>query len=401
MSHHAGQRGDRAVVHVRRGQRGIAQPGHLELAIGLDGERDPPGALPGRALAIVAEAAQQREPACPHRLDAVVAPPVETSVGAAHRDADLVELAVAELRSEVAQAALAAADEQPQSAFRRFRIAGLYRPVAARQRIAEIVERRAAGDQRRLERRQRLADVGEHLVVLGRGGRLAEHLPVAAFEVRLAAHQRGHMALGTAHLAGVGERAQAGRPQAVGRSRPAEPAIETRVGHARRVALGVAQAGGGRAPIGPLELGHMAACAGDRPAARQAGVEEQPLSEGGGQRGCADPVARIWQPTRWPRTVLQDLRNLVWREGRSRSEGGSVRGRAEGSGRDGCKHSRRASCHAQPRPSGGHAAQCHAQPSVHRTITACVARSALSPSLRTSNISSQLPGMWNSRPSAR
>src|SRR5688572_13415369 len=79
-------------------------------------------------------------------------------------DAGIGELAVGEMRPEVAGAAIALADEDLQPAPGLFRVA---RGSVARERVAKLVERRAAADQRLLERRQRFADVDQHLFVVG------------------------------------------------------------------------------------------------------------------------------------------------------------------------------------------------------------------------------------------
>src|SRR5688500_19391490 len=80
-------------------------------------------------------------------------------------DAGVGELAVGEMRPEVAGAAIALADEDLQPAPGVVRIA---RGIAAGERVAKLVERRAAADQRLLERRQRFAGVDQDLLVVGR-----------------------------------------------------------------------------------------------------------------------------------------------------------------------------------------------------------------------------------------
>jgi len=95
------------------------------------------------------------------------------------RHAGIGELAVGEGRAEMAQGAVAPADEQAQAAPGGGGIAGPGGCIVARQGVAEIVERRAAGDLGLQERRQCLAEVDEYSFVV-RAGRCAESAPVAA-----------------------------------------------------------------------------------------------------------------------------------------------------------------------------------------------------------------------------
>ena len=76
------------------------------------------------------------------------------------------EPAVGELRAGMTRAAVALADEDPQAALRRERIArGI---VAALQRVAEVVERRAARDEGLLEGGEGFADVDKDFFIRGR-----------------------------------------------------------------------------------------------------------------------------------------------------------------------------------------------------------------------------------------
>src|SRR2546427_775261 len=125
-AHHVAQRREAAVVHVRRSARHVAQPG--------DADEE------GRA-----------------------------AVG---------ESAVGELRAGMARAAVALADEGPQAAPRREGIARGGGIVAALQRIAEVVERRAARDEGLLEGGEGFADIDKDFFV--RGGRSPEYRPIFA-----------------------------------------------------------------------------------------------------------------------------------------------------------------------------------------------------------------------------
>src|SRR2546425_3785270 len=116
-AHHVAQRREAAVVHVRRSARHVAQPG--------DADEE------GRA-----------------------------AVG---------ESAVGELRAGMAGAAVALADEDPQAALRRERIARGRGIVAALQRIAEVVERRAARDEGFLKGGEGFADIDKDFFVRGSG----------------------------------------------------------------------------------------------------------------------------------------------------------------------------------------------------------------------------------------
>src|SRR5436309_1318460 len=116
-THHVAQRCEAAVVHVRRGPRHVAQ------------SRD-------------AEA--------------------HAAVG---------DPAVGELRAGMASAAVALADEDPQTALRRERVARGRGIVAALQRVAEVVERRAARDEGFLKGGEGFADIDKDFFVRARGSR--------------------------------------------------------------------------------------------------------------------------------------------------------------------------------------------------------------------------------------
>ena len=85
------------------------------------------------------------------------------------RHAGIGELAVGEGRAEMAEGAVAPADEQFEAAPGRGGIARLAGGVVARERVAEIVERRPAGDLDLQERRQRLAEIDENPCVVRAG----------------------------------------------------------------------------------------------------------------------------------------------------------------------------------------------------------------------------------------
>src|SRR5918993_2652072 len=112
---------------------------------------------------IVVEAAHEAERIVLELLDSGMPARVHTSRCDEERDAGIGELAVGEMRPEVAGAAVALADEDLQPALGGFRIAGR---LSAREGVPKFVERRAAADQRLLERRQCLADVDENLFVI-------------------------------------------------------------------------------------------------------------------------------------------------------------------------------------------------------------------------------------------
>ena len=104
-----------AVVHVRGGHRDVAQARRAELAPVARFEHQVPQRQRVRAGTVVVVPRQQVEAVDRDLLDAVEAP----AVGAPRRDevahADVVELAVAEVRARVALT-VAASDEQLQAA---------------------------------------------------------------------------------------------------------------------------------------------------------------------------------------------------------------------------------------------------------------------------------------------
>src|SRR5215510_6609573 len=113
----------------------------------------------------------------------------------------------------MAGAAVTLADEDPESAPRRFGIILHRSRVAARERIAVIIERRAPGDQRLLEGGQRLPERDEDLVVLLR--HCAESALETAGKACVAAHERSGLRDAAAHFARVQDGPEALRPERV------------------------------------------------------------------------------------------------------------------------------------------------------------------------------------------
>src|SRR5438034_764820 len=149
------------------------------------------------------------------------------------------ESAVAEMRTGVADAAIGLADEERRAALRCRRIADRGDGVAALERIAEFIERRAAADERLLVGGQRLADVDERLfIILGNGAREGAFIVARIARAHHGSDVRGRCA----HLARIEYRPHTLRPQAVVRAVPAVPAILADVDQARRVALDLLEA---------------------------------------------------------------------------------------------------------------------------------------------------------------
>ena len=121
-----------------------------------------------------------------------------------------------------------APDEQPQAALRRDRVALRRRAVAAREPIAEGIERRALAGQRFLVGRQRLAGIDHRRLVVGRR-RVAEGQRVQALEVLVIAQGLGDVRGIGAHLARIEHRPDALRPQRVVAAVPAEPVLQAHV----------------------------------------------------------------------------------------------------------------------------------------------------------------------------
>ena len=314
---------------------------------------------------VVVVAPQQVELARPQLLDAGVPARVHPPLVDEERDARVVELAVGKRRAEMADVAPALADEDLQTALRRIRIPRNARRIAAQERIAKFVERRAPARQRLLECGERLADADQYRLVFLR--HRTEHLAVAARKVGIATHERGHLRGAQAHLARVEQWPDALRPQAVVRPIPAEPPLQPRVLQAGRVAVDARKAERARLAVGPVALGNVAARARHRAVRRQPPLEEQPLAQLDRVALSRDAVRGIGRERRRPRPVRRDRARLRFGE-RQR------RGRERGENRD--------------------------ERAPHSTLTGCAARSVL-PSARSSNTSSQRPGIWNSSPSAR
>src|SRR5262249_7853607 len=145
--HYIAQRGEAAVVHVRRGARHVAQARDAELAVVALLQVDVPRAGRARARGVVVEAAEEVIRARLQLLDAPVAARIDLLVLQEKRNSRIGELAVGERRSEVADAAVALADEGAQPALRGERVALHRGRVVLRQRVAELVERRTPADE--------------------------------------------------------------------------------------------------------------------------------------------------------------------------------------------------------------------------------------------------------------
>ena len=286
----------------------------------------------------------------------------------------------------MAEGAVAPADEQAQAARRSGGIARQTDRIAAGQCVAELIERRAAGDLGFQERRQCLAEIDENPCVV-RAGRFAERAPVAAGELPVGADQPRRAAGADTHFARVEEGSQVLRPQRVLRAVPAEPAVEAQVEQAGRVAVDDPVPAAARQAVGPGPVRRMTGCAGDRAGDRQAGIEEQRPAEGDGGRFAGDPVARIGLQGRRPRPVAQDPAFFLGGEVERRRRRGDARKYA-----DDDRKSRQRS--GQP---GG---ERRAGASGYHSSTVSAVSFSRPSAPRTSRISCQRPGMWNIRPSA-
>lgn len=333
MPHDIGEGREASVVHVGRGARDVTQRGHLELAEIAVLKLDMPGLCDGCAARIVVVAAKEVEGARRKAPDTAVPARVHAAVGVEERDADVVELAVRERRAEVADVAAAAADEKARAALRRRRITRRGPRVARRERVPEIVEGRAAGDERLQKSRERLADADKDRFVVCRRRRTERSLP-ATDVVRVVSDERRRARGTRAHFARIEDRADALRPERVAGAVPAEPALVAHVEEARGVALDLEPAEGARPPVLPVAERNVAGRAVHRRALREPHVEEEPLAERGGIGAARDPVRWIRLPGRRPRAVAEQRAALLGGEveklrggacGREQRDGGRKR----------------------------------------------------------------------------
>ena len=234
-------------------------------------------------------------------------------------------------------------------------------------------------DQRLLERGERLRHADQHLFVVG-GRRRAERALPAAGEVGFGAHDLRDRRRRHAHLARIEQRSEALRPQVVVRAVPAVPALAGDVDDGRRVAVERREPDRLRLAVGPVAARLVAARAGHELVRREPRVEEEPLAERDRVGVAGEPVRRIARRRGRPRSVREDLRDLLGREGDGRAvvaPGGRRERDERGEGDDG--------------------GRCRA---LHFSVSSAVTRSTRRPS-PTSNTNCQRPGMWNIRPSAR
>ena len=301
-------------MHVRRSQRNVAQAGDFPFAEVLLLQLDVTRRRARRAQRVVIVTPELVVRILPDPVDPAVAAAIDLARGEEKRNAGIGELAVRKQRTEMADVAIALADEEPQAASGADRIACGGVAVASRQRIAKGVEARRDRDQRLLERGERFPRVGRHCVVVDAAWAATEDLGVAARQFAISAQQRRHVVGRDAVLARIGQRANAVRPQAVAAAVPAEPAEEPRVDQRRRIAVDRRQADAGPAPIGEQRRRRMATGAGNPPVSRQTRIEEEPLSQRRRFGLAGDAIAGVRRQRRRPRPVRQDPRPLEFRE---------------------------------------------------------------------------------------
>src|SRR5882672_6351559 len=291
VAHRVGDSFDLAMVAVRWGEQHVPQSRNLErpaVARLAQCASRLPRAGPRRVVVV---RPQQVEAALAQVLDAVAASRVRAL--AQRGESVRVELAIAEVRSGVAAVAAALADEDLEAALRGLRVAPRRHALATRHRVAELVEGSRRAVERLHEGGERLGDVHQHLLVLGRRRRGTEGPAVAAPHLLVVTHQLGDVARARSQLAVVQDGTYALRPQAVRCPAPPEPVPQPDVHERRSVALDLRGCGPARLVVGPVALGHMAGPARELPGRGQALLEEQPLAELDRLTLARDPVAGV------------------------------------------------------------------------------------------------------------
>ena len=280
---------------------------------------------------------------------------------------------------------------------------------------------------------------------------------IAFAQVVVRAHRGRHLRDVVPHLARVDQRPQALCPQVVVRAVPAVPALAADVVQRRRVAVDAHSPLRARHAVGECAPGAMARRARDRAAGGEPRVREQPRAECDGLGLGRHAVGRVDDARRRPRSQRHDAADFGvgerhrcrrLREGRSDRRGGS--NQRESSRTDCADHARSrfvlrclpAGCAvpltpslspqagrgcegrewgrwdlrkrgrarragegalASPRKRGEgarRAGEGSCTNHAHSTRSVDVSRCVVLPAT-TSNVTSQRPGMWNSRPSPR
>src|SRR5262245_58024685 len=210
------------------------------------------------------------------------------------RNADVVKFAVGEGGAEVAYAAVARADEDLEPSLRGHRIAAGRLTIATRERVAELVEGRAAARQPLEESGHGFPDVHEHLlIVLAHRGETTVRFGVQARQRGIAGNEPGDQAPARPQLARVDGGPDHLRPQTVGAAVPREPALPGHVENRRRIALERNEADRLLPAVGPCARRIVTGRAGQSSSDGEARIEEQALAkrDGGGIAGGA--IARI------------------------------------------------------------------------------------------------------------
>ena len=194
------------------------------------------------------------------------------------------------------------------------RIARCGGAVAARERVAKIVERRAAGHERLLVRGERLGHVD--------GDRFRRR-PAARARTRHDSARAGRRRRGS-RRPHARSRCPFRARRAIGRrlcahrlscgAVPAVPALAADVDKARRVAVDARDAARARQAIGERARGLMAGRARDGARARERRiVRNRRVAEGDGRGVAGDAVGRIDRARRRPRSEREDARALARR----------------------------------------------------------------------------------------
>src|SRR5258708_4405388 len=123
----------------------------------------------------------------------------------------------------MADTAVAFAGEDLQASLRRGGIARHALGVVLRDGVPELVQWRAAADQRLLVRREGLADIDEDRFVFFGKRVFFKDAFVTARKKRIRSDETGDVRRARSHLPRIEERADALRPQAVVGAVPAEP----------------------------------------------------------------------------------------------------------------------------------------------------------------------------------
>ena len=221
--------------------------------------------------------------------DTAIAAPVNTA-GDKERHPDIGKFPVREGRTVMAERTAPLTHEQFQTTLCRFRITGHRRCIAAGQRVPEIIETGSFCHLCFLPGGQRLADIRQQPVGSHLFRQNTETAVITIPQIRIFPHGCSNAFRRVVNLGCVQNGPDTGRPEAVTRPVPSEPATTGQIQGSWRVPGNLLPSGGRGQTVAEGKVRAMAVTAGHRPVGGQTGITEQGFTEPDGPVIAGNPV---------------------------------------------------------------------------------------------------------------